>query len=166
MRVSNLQILQVNCEDEVIMFQTIKYVFLPSLICRCTGQLVFFLTLFLCLCCTKLNDLYKAFIPTQSDCGTCMFDKTKYTPSLTTSDGCSSIHHTISKSTMLVPSSQGGGPDLRTCYLQVDWLRLFIDSRPPDLNCPIMLISRAATRNETYWTALDSRKSLHSHSKM
>lgn len=73
------------------------------------AELVIVLSLFFFYCPrhTKLNALYKAFTPAQTDCGACMFDKMEYTPSPIVSEGCSSFHHTRSKSATLGPSSRG-----------------------------------------------------------
>lgn len=116
---------------------------------------------FYCPCHTKLNALYKAFIPTQSDCGTCMFDKMECTPSLSTSKGFSLLPHTRSKSAVFVPSWRGGGPHPATCYLQVDWFKaicFLLTQGHSNWIVPLYLwVSlNPATHKEASWSACDS----------
>lgn len=76
----------------------------------------------------------KLFIPTQSDCKTCMFNKMAYTPSLSTSEACSVFSWHKIKVCDARPVLAGRRP-----FREEPVIVRSNDSRLLDFNCPIML---------------------------
>lgn len=136
------------------MREAIKYLSLASLISRCTGtaricpELIFIVPAVQSWM-PSVKLLYPLRVVVEPACLTCWSTHPPWVPQR-------GVHHfTRSKSTMLIPSLQRGGPYPRTCYLQVDWLEPFYWLKATWLELSHYVVNRSSIHRATSWAAHD-----------